>query len=415
MSKPFPIHTCNFFNIFIHSEYIETLKNAELTYFKCPSEAYAILSSPIEPQTTPGFRVLLNTIPGYSYFMEVVATLIEGKDAFIYIEDQTGVKLIPRENRFCMCNEMCYTISFEAISSKTYIGLMFFYTDVVNKLRITQFRCCPFLDVNNLVDENLTNWKCVTGQFGQPLGCQDCNCTIPDTSDAVELFEGDQGVQGTQGVQGVQGVQGSSIAGPQGVMGFQGISGGTGPNGFQGMVGSQGIQGPQGSSGLIGPPGFQGPQGVQGNTGELGFQGPQGSTGSTGPRGFQGVAGETALSGTWVALFNRPSGGSQTTTVNIPYQKINNTVSLYFPTTTFTAPFVPSILQSSASTPLPSAISPISTQTTMTILKAGPTTSIVRGTISPTDLTFSSNLETGTVFGIANIQLYGTTITYYIG
>ena len=420
MVRCFPIHTCNFFNLYIHQNYIETHRDASLTIFACSKDAKAILATPVQASRTPGFRVCLETQVGHAYFMEVEATLIDGKDAFIYIEDCDGTRLISRESRFCKCETMYYCIEFTAISSRTFVGILFLCNDVANKLQIRQFRLAPFLNVNNLVNENLTHWKCVTGQFGQPTDCNpepctDCDCQEPDTSQAVELFAGDRGPSGPIGPQGPTGLQGPSIIGTTGPTGLTGLTGAQGVQGFQGPQGLQGAQGITGSPGGAGAPGPQGPVGEDGAPGEQGLQGGVGNSGLLGPQGAQGAPGSGPSTGTYTALWNRPSGGSQTTTISHPYQVINDMVLLFFPATTFTAPFNPSVLEISAATPIPSDIAPSVTQTLYMLITEAGVTKIVRVTVNNAGISISSDLEEGTTFPIATLVVSGLSLTWSRG
>ncbi|MEX0596467.1 MAG: collagen-like protein, partial [Candidatus Paceibacterota bacterium] len=276
--KPYPLHTCHFFNLFVHQEYIESNKGADLKIFTCAKEQRALLESaagtPPQPGCTPGFRVCLKTQTGYQYFLEVDAVLTDGKDAFVYIESGDGkVRIVDRNDyRFKLCDRQYYGITFQAVSDRTYIGLLFYCNDVKNVLRITNFRIAPYLDIDNFVDENVNQWKCIGGQLGFPSGCTDCSPN--DCPPLSALFGGPPGPQGIPGVQGADGVDGS-----------------TGPIGPEGPPGPVGPVGPLGPQGLSGPPGITGPQGFQGIPGIPGPRGLQGPTGAQGDAGIPGIMG----------------------------------------------------------------------------------------------------------------------------
>ena len=153
--KPYPIHTCHFFNIFLHQEYILSNKNANLTLVKCADNAKAILTNPIgNSNCTPGFRVCLQTKPNHRYFLEVDAVLTDGKDAFVYIENNDGTRIVERIYRFPSCERNYYGITFEAISNKTFVGILFFCGDIKNVLQINQFRIAPYIDIDNFINED---------------------------------------------------------------------------------------------------------------------------------------------------------------------------------------------------------------------------------------------------------------------
>lgn len=390
--KLFPIHTCHFFNIFIHTDYIESNKGADLTIFNCPRESKATLSNPVGPPgCTPGFRVALNTIEGYRYFLEADAVLTTGKDAFLYIENCDGTKLISRtDNRFEPCRRRYYGVEFTALSDKTFVGILFFCSDVANVLRINQFRVSPYLDINNFVDANLEQWKCIGGQLGQPSGCT--ACTPDDCPPISELFAGPQGPPGSQGdvgapgsfgntgAQGAPGAQGAQgtvgedgLQGSQGPQGSQGSQGPQGPPGSAGPIGLQGATGAQGGlgrQGITGPTGFQGSQGAQGLVGSQGSQGAQGvmglqgSQGTTGSTGSTGATGPGIISGTWVTAWNTAftSGGGTTT---IEYQIISNVITIFIPGVDFIS--AGALDQIRTTTAMPAEIVPDTDQVFLTI------------------------------------------------
>lgn len=407
----FAIHTCNFFNIFIHgNDYAVINKTAEVAILACHQDPKIILAAPQQSQMTPGFIVPIQTRIGHSYLMEVEALMIEGDQAFIMIEDQSGQRLISRDNKFCCCGDSTfYIIEFTAISTQTNIGLLFSNNLVDNKIQIHQFRICPFLNVNNLINENLTHWKCITGNFGQPLGCTGCAPT--DTNQAVELFQGPTGATGLQGSQGPQGVIGRGITGPQGPQGFQGPEGLPGAIGLVGPPGPQGPQGPTGPQGAIGPQGQQGPVGDNGNTGPTGFQGPQGVRGVTGATGSRGPTGIGPVVGIWETNWNRETLGSVSFS-QIDYQIITNIVSLYIPSISFDAPTASDLLETVTDIPL--IIRPSSTTTTTVIINDDGTNKLVRVTIDPVGLHFSSDLTDSTPFSTTALELHGLTLIYYL-
>jgi hypothetical protein len=389
--KPYPLHTCHFFNIFVHQEYIEPNKGADLKIFTCAKEQRALLESipviPGQPGCTPGFRVCLKTQTGYQYFLEVDAVLTDGKDAFVYVESGDGkVRIVDRnDHRFKLCDRQYYGITFQAVSDRTYIGLLFFCNDVKNVLRITNFRIAPYLDIDNFVDENVNQWKCISGQLGFPSGCTDCDPN--DCPPLSALFGGPPGPQGPPGAQGTDGMNGpTGPPGPEGPQGLQGGVGNLGPQGLSGPPGPTGPQGFQGLPGIVGPRGTQGAIGAQGPAGEVGIQGPigaqgsqgavgpQGATGSdgpigpTGPIGLQGFQGPTGAQGapgagvlgTWTPLWTR------VTTPNplvIGYQIVGNVVTIGIPGVLFTGdPGGASVVMTFGGQAMPTEITPLVSQ-----------------------------------------------------
>lgn len=380
--KSYPLHSCHFFNIFLHTDYIVSNKGADLVLYKCSENAKAILQHDVmEPGCTPGFRACMETIVGYKYFLEIDAVLTEGKDAFVYVETPAGVKVVDRSKRFPICERTYYGITFEALTNKTWIGILFFCSDSANKLKISQFRIAPYLDINNFVDENIGQWQCLSGQLGFPSGCTACQ---PSDCPAVEeMFAGPQGPSGPQGPTGDHGIIGATGAqgptGPQGDGGPQGDNGPPGAQGVQGVMGEQGPPGPQGPFGPVGPPGpdgpvgpvgvtgaqgpigsvgamgTQGPPGLMGSVGPPGPIGPQGSVGGVGPMGFQGATGPAPITGTWTTGWNRTSGGGAFTT-DIQYQLVNRVASMFIPNVSFDGAGAPSTI--STSTAMPSEITP---------------------------------------------------------
>ena len=423
--KSYPLHTCHFFNIFVHSDYIEPNKGANLKLYTCSQEQRALLESPAgEPGCTPGFRVCLQTLVGYKYFLEVDARLIDGKDAFIYVESGDGtVRLVDRnENRFKPCEREYYSITFEAVSIRTIIGILFFCSDVKNTLRITNFRVAPFLDIDNFVDENVNQWKCVGGQLGFPSGCTACS---PDDCPSISaLFGGPPGPQGPQGVQGADGMNGpTGPTGAQGDVGPQGPTGEVGPagpTGNAGVDGPPGLQGPPGSAGPIGPQGstgpqgpigvmgIQGPQGSQGATGSIGPQGDSGidgPTGPTGPEGNQGEAGPTGpqgptgmgVIGTWTPMWNRVTAPSPLT---LEYQVVANVVTITLPGVVFQGDPGGDSIITTIGPPMPIEIRPNVNQTLIVIRSNSPGgQGLSRVNITSTGvMEISSDLENNTPF-----------------
>ena len=394
--KPYPLHTCHFFNIFVHQEYIEPNKGADLKIFNCAKDQKAILESPAiipgQPGCTPGFRVCLKTQTGYQYFLEVDAVVTEGKDAFVYVESGDGkVRIVDRNDyKFKPCCRQYYGITFQAVSERTYIGLLFFCNDTKNVMKITNFRIAPYLDIDNFVDENVNQWKCITGQLGFPSGCTDCDPSdcpplsalfggppgpqgIPGAqgSDGIDGPTGPPGSEGPQGTQGPEGSPGpegpSGPTGPPGVQGFQGLPGIFGPRGLQGPTGAQG---PVGTIGIQGPPGAQGSQGPPGSLGPPGVDGPTGPQGETGALGIQGATGPTGptgsgISGTWTPLWTR------TTTPNplvIEYQIVGQVVTIGIPGVLFTGdPVSASVVMTFGGQPMPPAIIPLASQVALIV------------------------------------------------
>lgn len=407
----FAIHTCNFFNIFIHgNDYAIINKTATLAIYACHQDPKIILAAPIQSGMTPGFIVPLQTQIGHAYLLEVNAIMIEGDESFIMIEDQSGTRIVPRTNKFCCCGEnLYYIIEFQAISTKTNVGILFNNNTVDNKLQIHQFRIAPYLDVNNLVNENLTHWKCITGQFGQPLGCT--GCEPANTNQAIELFAGPTGPRGEIGLPGPQGIDGLSITGPTGNTGPQGPQGISGDIGNDGPPGPQGPQGPTGPQGSIGPPGVQGPVGDTGPPGPIGLQGPQGERGIPGAPGDIGAPGTGAIIGVWTTTWNRNEGGS-TAISNINYQLIGNFVGIFIPEITFDVPTTSITLQTTVDIPI--IIRPASTTILTQIVSDSGIGKLVRVKITPTTVIFSSTLEDDIPYGLTSITLYGMTLTYYL-
>jgi len=398
--KTYPLHVRHFFNIFIHTEYISSNKGADLTVYNCPQESKATLSSSAGiPGCTPGFRVALETIVGYKYFLETDAVITSGKDAFLYIENCDGIKLIERINHhFEPCRRIYYGITFEAISNKTFVGILFFCSDVANTLKINQFRVSPFLDINNFVDANVEQWKCIGGQLGQPSGCT--ACTPDDCPPMSELYAGAQGPAGPQGnvgspgefgatgAQGAPGPQGSQGSiGSTGSQGVQGPAGVQGPLGSIGPPGSAGPQGPQGASGLqgpLGPTGVTGPDGLVGSTGLIGPTGNQGNQGDQGVIGLVGSIGPVGPLGPTGPTGPEPTSGMWTTTWNnsgdmteIIYQVINDVVTFFIPNISFFIIGTDTIL---STTMMPSEITPLSDQVYLTIINPSSGASFINRT-----------------------------------
>lgn len=431
MSKSYPIDTCNYFNIFVHTDYIQPNKGGNLTILQCSQDLKAILTSdPSSSNCTPGFRVPLVTRPGDQYFLEADAILTEGKDAFIYLEDCSGTKIVDRTCRFSLCQREYFGLTWSAISEKTFIGILFFCSDTANKLQITNFRCAPYLDPDNFLNlTNLNKLKCVSGQLGFPSGCT--ACSPADCPPASTMFAGPQGAQGpagstgvagpqgATGVQGVPGVQGAQ--GAPGNQGAQGIQGGDGPQGFQGVQGSQGgigAQGPrgatgvqgsmgliglQGSEGLLGNQGAQGNQGFQGAQGNQGFQGNQGNQGDMGFQGEIGPTGPEPINGTWVTGWNRNllSGGDPT---SLEYQLIDQVVSLVLPGIDFdtagNSGELASIINTTSA--MPSEITPANDVSFILIrnIFAGGTDLSKMTITSGGVLQISRDLDSATIFGL---------------
>lgn len=445
----FPLHTCHFFNIFVHTDYVQSNKGGNLTIMNCQKESKAILESPVmEAGMTPGFRVCLETKVDYRYFFEVDATLVEGKDAFIYLESDTGVRYLSRTSyRFKLCERAYYSIEFQAVSRKTYAGILFFCSDVLNRLKITNFRLAPYIDMNNFADEDVSGWKCFGGQHGLPQGCTACFASdCPDVGDA---FRGPQGAVGVQGADGLQGPLGSTgevgsqgAVGPQGGIGPQGevgaqgdvgVDGNQGPQGNLGNVGPQGAPGPIGVAGEVGPPGsqgmtgdrglrgYQGNQGNQGVVGSLGGLGPQGDLGNQGDIGNQGEPGPEPTTGSWTTGWNRLDGGVAASST-FQYQIVNDVVSLFFQNIDFDAGAVASTIVTSVNAP--AAIRPSTDQifTLLIDINNGTTIRLVRMTLKTTgELEISRDYNAATTFAITEQvsivrrnQQGGMTFTYML-
>lgn len=391
-SHSFPLHTCHFFNIFVHTDYVQSNKGGSVTVMNCQKDSKAVIESPVmEAGMTPGFRVALETKIDHRYFFEVDATLVEGKNAFLYLESDTGHRYLERISyKFQLCNRTYYSVEFQAVSRKTMAGILFFCSDVLNRMKITNFRIAPYIDLNNFADEDVSGWKCFGGQHGLPIGCT--SCSPSDCPSAEDAFQGPQGEAGIQGPTGVQGPIGASgDAGAQGERGSQGNRGAQGDDGAQGSRGPLGNQGPQGSGGEVGPQGSPGADGFQGEVGSPGSQGltgprgdrgpqgddgpqgdvgvpgtlgPQGDLGSQGDIGNQGVQGPEPITGTWTTGWNRLDGGVVASSVH-QFQIVNDVVTLFFENIDFDAPAVASTILTT--TPAPTTIIP-NTNQTFTIL-----------------------------------------------
>tara|TARA_R100001163_G_C5057236_1_gene193745 strand:+ start:637 stop:1989 length:1353 start_codon:yes stop_codon:yes gene_type:complete len=423
--KSYPLHTCHFFNIFIHQEYIEPNKGANLKLFNCSKDEYALLESPVtQTGMTPGFRVCLQTIAGYYYFLEIDARLIEGKDAFVYVESGDGsMRLVDRnENRFTLCEREYYGITFQAVSSRTIVGLLFFCSDIKNCLRIGTFRVAPFIDTDNFIDENVGQWKCIGGQNGFPSGCT--GCTPDNCPPLSSLFGGPPGPTGPQGSTGAIGTAGGTgpqgpvgetgpigpdgPIGPEGAQGLQGVQGSIGVQGLPGGPGPEGAQGATGPQGLIGAPGLQGPQGFQGAQGAIGFQGETGDDGPLGPTGPQGSQGATGVDGPIGPPGNDPTTNSFVVTWNrvtdpvspqLDYQVFNDVVTLTIPGIRFDGdPGGSSIITSTS--PIPTEIIPANEQVLILIRDTNlSATNVCRVNITSTGaIQISKDLEDSTPF-----------------
>lgn len=421
--KSYPLHTCHFFNIYIHTDYIQPNKGADLSIVSCAKEQRAILCSNVmEPGMTPGFRVCLETQAGYKYFLEVDARLLEGKDAFIYVESGDGqTRLIDRNQvRFMPCEREYYGITFEAVSNKTIIGILFFCSDTRNVLRITNFRVAPYLDVDNFVDENILQWKCIGGQVGFPNGCT--SCSPEDCPPLSALFGGPPGPAGPQGPTGDDGMDGPTgppgptgpqgMTGPVGPLGMTGFQGDPGPMGPMGVQGNPGPLGPVGPQGMTGPRGPMGPIGVQGPTGPEGpvgmtgpdgvpALGPTGDPGMEGPEGMQGATGPVGPTGlilevrTWSTAWNRNISNILDVLVappdpamDINYQINNNTVTLSIPTTIFTSGPADVLTTTIA---MPAEITPLNDQYSIISRNIGP------GVTNDRDISQISFLSSGQI------------------
>jgi len=389
----YPIHKCHFFNIFLHSDYVENNKGADVNIFNCSKDMYIIIeSSIIKPSVTPGFRVCLNTLPNYKYFLETDGVLLDGSNAFVYIESSTGIRIIDRCNHnFILGDYTYYGITFEAISTKTYVGILFFNSNAQNVLRLKQFRVAPYLDMANFADD-IPLWKCINGQLGFPTGQPPSCCNSVECPPIQQNFIGPQGSQGATGPIGPTGPTGPfGNPGPTGLLGPQGSPGVQGPQGFQGPQGAQGV------NGLAGPVGAQGSRGIQGPIGQLGLQGVRGFQGSI---GITGAAGITPVNGTWNSPWNRILNGGGSSNTAFLYQIVNQTITLFIPgislasATNSSQP--PSIIQTTVTMPL--VIVPNNNQTTTIITFISGIVGLSRLDITTSgSLTISKDLNPGTV------------------
>lgn len=388
----FPIQTYKFFNIFLNNFYVQEHHRSNLQIIQCNVSPRLIMETPIQKAKTPGFRVLLDTLVNQVYYLEVDATLLDGSEAFVYIEDFNGTKLIDRTNKFTICNKTFYGLNFTAISNKTYVGILFFNSDTVNKIQVCQFRIAPYIYLANYSNAQAQKWKSLCGAYGIPscaineISC----CGKPEMCSAVDVFIGPTGSTGPIGPPGE-----SDVIGPVGPTGPAGPPGPPGPTGPTGPQGAQGMQGPMGCQGPAGPRGIRGPVGAQGVPG---LPGPQGSPGAS------------PITGTWTPTWSKNLVGG---TGEITYQLFENTVTLNTSNMLFEAIVgSPAVLQTTS--PMPAAIAPSITQAfTIIVSVAVNTNKVVRFQVTPTGLVISSDLGLSTPYNmVPGVLVVPTSVTY---
>lgn len=132
----FPIDSNSTYNIFSSQSHVQAHKGAKLKFDSSPR-----LSVTSQTNSSAGFRVLFQTIPYQTYKIEIKANLIEGDQAFIYCEShQPNSRLIPRTNRFWPNqSSTSYTLSFQAITDRTYLGILFYSPNLNYTLHLTKF------------------------------------------------------------------------------------------------------------------------------------------------------------------------------------------------------------------------------------------------------------------------------------
>jgi len=129
---------CKDFFLFKDSSFVAPHKGATIKF--CPDVMKVKYCKTDEKQTSPGFRILFETIPGNTYKLSISAEIVTGNTAFVYVETPCGKQLIPRRDETLCLNEPYEKVlKFTATTECTFVGILFYCTDLNQLLEVTQF------------------------------------------------------------------------------------------------------------------------------------------------------------------------------------------------------------------------------------------------------------------------------------